>query len=149
MEEKSFKEKLNKRIGEDMVAFWSHPLVQKAYYVGAYARAVISGSWHSEVSKGNETFKKWLSNQIINAKNIDRIFEMAFRFEQKLKLRLRNDEEVRRLAHEVPATSSSGISSARISFAFVAGFDDYGGFVKDNPVEKNQNSDSVTLIKRH
>lgn len=136
MEGKSFREKLDVRIKEDTANFWSRPLIQKAYYIGAYSKAVINGSWNSEVSKQNETFKKWLSNQIINAKNLNRIFEMAFRFEQKLKIRIRNDDEVRRLAHGVPSAPATGISSAKISFAFVAGFDDYGVFVKDNPVEK-------------
>lgn len=137
MEGQSFREKLDMRIKEDTVNFWLRPLVQKAYYIGGYSKAIINGSWNSEVSKHNETFKKWLSNQIINAKNLDRIFEQSFRFEQKLKIRIRNDDEVRRLAHEVPSVSVAGMSSAKISFAFVAGFDDYGMFVKDNPIEKN------------
>ncbi len=139
---KSFKEKLEARIQEDTANFWSRPQIQKAYYSGAYSKAIVNGSWTSKVSKQNETFKKWLSNQIINAKNLDRIFEMAFRFEQKLKIRVRNDGEVRRLAHGVAAASAAGISSAKISFAFVAGFDDYGVFIKDNPAEKNQDMDN-------
>jgi hypothetical protein len=139
MSEKKFKEKLDKRIKEDKANFWTGLLMQKAYYIGAYAKAIINGSWNSEISKHNETFKKWLSNQIINAKNLDRIFEMAFRFEQKLKIRVRNEDEVRRLAHEVPSASGVGISSAKVSFAFVAGFDDYGIYVKDNPIETKEN----------
>ena len=101
MEKISFKEKLDVRIKEDEVNFWTKQLLQKAYFIGAYSKAVINGSWNSEVSKHNETFKKWLSNQIINGKNLDRIFEIAFRFEQKLKLRIRNDTEVRRCKWQV------------------------------------------------
>ncbi len=129
---KSFAEYLKKRIDEESASFFKNEVIQKAYYVGAYARAVIDSSYKSEVSEGNTTFKTWLSNQIINYRNLDRIFEMAFRFEQKLKLRLRNDSEVRRLAHEVPTASAAGISSAKISYAFVAGFDDYISFKRES-----------------
>jgi hypothetical protein len=128
----SFSIYLDMRKSDDEIGFFSNPAVQKAYYVGAYAKAIIWSSYKSEVSKNNQTFKNWLSNQIINYRNLDRIFEMAFRFEQKLKLRLRNDSEVRKLAHETPTTKSSGMSSAKISFAFVAGFDDYGHFVANH-----------------
>ena len=108
---------LQNRVKEDELNFFDNPVIQKAYFVGAYAQAVIKSSYKSEVSKNNTTFKNWLSNQIINYRNLDRIFEMAFRFEQKLKLKLRNDSEVRRLAHETPAGKLTGISSAKISFA--------------------------------
>lgn len=134
-EKKSFSVYLQKRSEEEETDFFKGPAVQKAYYLGAYAKAVINSSYHSEVSKNNTTFKTWLSNQIINYRNLDRIFEMSFRFEQKLRLKIRNDSEVRRLAHEVPVSKSVGISSAKISFAFVAGFDDYGKFTKDHPTE--------------
>ena len=125
---------LEKRRKDDEINFFSNPAIKKAYFVGGYAKAVIRSSYMSEVSKKNKTFKNWLSNQIINYRNLDRIFEMAFRFEQKLKLKLRNDSEVRKLAHETPASKSPGISSAQISFAFVAGFDDYGKFVEENKI---------------
>ncbi|MGA1871094.1 MAG: hypothetical protein ACMUJM_21380 [bacterium] len=128
---KSFSDYLKKRLDNEETEFFKGPPIQKAYYIGAYARAVINSSYYSEVSKNNTTYKTWLSNQIINYRNLDRIFEMAFRFEQKLKLKIKNDSEVRRLAHEVPPCKSTGISSARISFAFVAGFDDYNKFTKD------------------
>ncbi|MEA1883599.1 MAG: hypothetical protein U9N62_03655 [Thermotogota bacterium] len=123
---------LEKRQEDDEINFFSNPAIKKAYFIGGYAKAVIRSSYMSEVSRENKTFKNWLSNQIINYRNLDRIFEMAFRFEQKLKLKLRNDSEVRKLAHETPASKSPGISSAQISFAFVAGFDDYEKFVKEN-----------------
>ena len=134
----SFKTYLDQRIGRDEIGFFSHPLIQRAYYTGGYAKAVILSSYNSEVSKNNQTFKNWLSNQIINVQNLDRIFEMAFRFEQKLKLRLKNDSEVRELSHSIPITKAPGMSSARISFAFVAGFDDYGRFVKENKIQENK-----------
>ena len=128
---------LKKRQEDDEINFFSNSAIKKAYFIGGYAKAVILSSYMSEVSRKNKTFKNWLSNQIINYRNLDRIFEMAFRFEQKLKLKLRNDSEVRKLAHETPASKSPGISSARIAFAFVAGFDDYGKFVAENKIEKN------------
>lgn len=134
----SFSEFLQKRIAKEDIDFFNDVVIQKAYYIGAYAKAVINSSYNSEVSKNNTTFKSWLSNQIINYRNLDRIFEMAFRFEQKLKLKIRNDSEVRSLAHEVPAGKSFGISSAKISFAFVAGFDDYAKFTKENPTWAEQ-----------
>lgn len=134
-EKHSFVEFLEERQKKEGVDFFKTPPIQKAYYVGAYARAVIDSSYHSDVSKGNTTFKNWLSNQIINYRNLDRIFEMSYRFEQKLQLKIRNNSEVRTLSHEVPVTSSSGISSAKISYAFVAGFDDFGKFKEQYPSE--------------
>lgn len=127
-EKHSFDELLEERQSQETVDYFKTPPIQKAYFIGAYARAVIDSSWHSEVSKKNTTFKNWLSNQIINYRNLERIFEMAYRFEQKLKLNIRNDSEVRRFSHEIPVTSPAGISSAKISYAFVAGFDDYKKF---------------------
>jgi len=121
----------------DESCFFEKPVIRKAYFVGAYTKAVIISSWYSKVSRKNTTFKTWLSNQIINYRNLDRIFEMAFRFEQKLKLNIKNDSEVRKSAHEVAVIKTSGISSAKISFAFVAGFDDYNKFVSENKTEKN------------
>ena len=131
----SFSTYLVERIQQDDLGFFSHPVIQRAYYIGGYAKAVILSSYMSEVSKNNQTFKNWLSNQIINTRNLDRIFEMAFRFEQKLKLRLKNNSEVRKLALSIPMTKAPGMSSAKISFAFVAGFDDYSRFVAENKMQ--------------
>lgn len=141
---KAFAEYLQKRMETDSASFFDNAVIQKAYYVGAYARAVILSSYNSEVSKGNTTFKTWLSNQIINFRNLDRIFEMSFRFEQKLKLRIRNDSEVRRLAHQAPPARAAGISSAKISYAFVAGFDDYMTFMRENPTSIDKDSQLET-----
>ena len=118
-EKKWFNEYYVNRCKIDKSGFFEKPVIRKSYFVGAYTKAVILGSWYSKVSKNNTTFKTWLSNQIINYRNIDRIFEMAFRFEQKLKLNIKNDSEVRKSAHEVAVFTISGISSAKISFAFV------------------------------
>jgi hypothetical protein len=134
----SFAKYLEQRMGQDEIGFFSNPAIQKAYFTGAYAKAVILSSYNSEVSNKNKTYKNWLSNQIINHRNLDRIFEMAFRFEQKLKLKIRNDSEVRKLAHGTPVSKSSGLSSARTSFAFVAGFDDYGHFVANHKTEEKE-----------
>lgn len=143
-EKKLFHEYYVKRCKNDASGFFEKPVIRKAYFIGAYAKAIILSSWYSEVSKKNTTFKTWLSNQIINYRNLDRILEMAFRFEQKLKLNIRNDSEVRILAHEVTAFKTSGRSSAKISFAFVAGFGDYGKFVSGNATETNtENNNSL------
>lgn len=131
-----FVEFLEKRQDQETVEFFKSSPIKKSYYIGAYAKAVIDSSYHSDVSKGNTTFKNWLSNQIINFRNLDRIFEMAYRFEQKLQLKIRNDSEVRRLSHEIPVTASAGISSAKVSYAFVAGFDDYKKYKEKYPTEK-------------
>ena len=112
----SFAEFLELRISQESVDYFAVPAIQKAYFIGAYSRGVIKSSWNSEVSKENTTFKSWLSNQIINYRNLDKIFDMAFRFEQKLKLKIRNDSEVRALSHEVPVTSAAGFSNAKISY---------------------------------
>lgn len=137
---KSFEEYLKHRQEQEEIKFYNEPLIKKAYYIGAYAKAVIDCSYYSEVSKNNTTFKTWLSNQIINSRNLDRIFEIAFRFEQKLKLKIRNDSEVRKLSHEIPVAKTAGFSSAKISYAFVAGFDDYGEFTKENPIKGNKDN---------
>ena len=130
-----FVEFLKQRISEESINYFKIPAIQKAYFIGAYSRAVIRSSYKSEVSNKNTTFKNWLSNQIINYHNLEKIFDMAFRFEQKLKLKIRNDSEVRSLAHEVPAAASAGISNAKISYAFVAGFDDYQKFCNKYPLK--------------
>ena len=131
----SFTVYLERRQKRDEINFFENPVIKKAYFIGGYAKAVIMSSYKSDVSRKNQTFKNWLSNQIINYRNLDRIFEMAFRFEQKLKLKLRNDSEVRKLAHETSPSRAPGIASAQISFAFVAGFDDYKKFVAENKIE--------------
>jgi len=136
---RSFNELFLCRRKTDTTGFYGKPAIQKAYFIGAYAKAVINSSFFSSVSKKNTTFKNWLSGQIINYRNLDRIFEMAFRFEQKLKLNLRNDSEVRSLAHETPESKAGGLSSSKISYAFVAGFDDYGKFSKEEQVKDAQN----------
>lgn len=129
-EKSSFNDYFLRRTQADKTGYYKTPAIRKAYFIGAYAKAVINSSFHSKVSRENTTFKNWLSNQIINYRNLDRIFEIAFRYEQKLKLNIRNQSEVRILAHETPVDKAAGISSAKISYAFVAGFDDYGKYVK-------------------
>ncbi len=139
----SFGEYFAQRQKTDNTDFYNKPVVQKAYYIGAYARAVILSSWYSEVSQKNTTFKTWLSNQVISFRNLDRIFEMAFRFEQKLKLHLKNDSEVRKLSHMVPQDKPTGISNAKIAYAFVAGFDDYKKFVDENRSIQEENKNNI------
>lgn len=135
-EKKSFSECLLSRKEKDKAGFYEKVAIQKAYFTGAYAKAVINSSFYSRVSPKNSTFENWLSNQLINFRNLDRIFEMAFRFEQKLKLKLKNESEVRTLVHEVPTSRGIGLSSAKISFAFAAGFDDYSKFSKSETKKK-------------
>lgn len=129
-EKTSFNTWFLKRKESDETGFYAKPAIQKAYFIGAYAKAVIDSSYYSSVSLQNTTFKNWLSNQIINYRNLYRIYEIAFRYEQKLKLKIRNNSEVRTLAHETGESKTAGISSAKISYAFVAGFDDYGKYTK-------------------
>ncbi|MDU5326663.1 hypothetical protein, partial [Campylobacter ureolyticus] len=57
-----------------------------AYLVGAYSKAIIDSSYYSEISKQNETFKKWLSNRQLIKSNLIKIFNKANEFERKLKL---------------------------------------------------------------
>lgn len=135
-EKHSFNEYLEERQAQETVDFFKTPPIKKAYFIGAYARAVIDSSLYSEVSKGNTTFKNWLSNQIINYRNLDRILEMADRFDRKLQLKIRGDSEVRTLPYSMPVTSSAGISSAKISYAFLAGFYDFRKFKDKYPTEK-------------
>ncbi|SMC78517.1 hypothetical protein SAMN02746065_11036 [Desulfocicer vacuolatum DSM 3385] len=130
-EKSSFKDYFLRRKDADKTGYYATPAIRKAYYIGAYSKAVINSSFYSRVSRENTTFKNWLSNQIINYRNLERIFEIAFRYEQKLKLNIRNQSEVRKLAHETPVDKAAGMSSAKISFAFVAGFDDYGKYSKE------------------
>lgn len=140
---KSFNECLNIRKEMDKAGFYKNAAIQKAYFTGAYAKAVINSSFYSEVSKKNSTFKNWLSNQLINFRNLDRIYAKAFEFEQKLKLKLKNDSEVRRLVHEVPTSKAKGLSSSKISFAFVAGFDDYSKFSKSESNKQIKNNNNL------
>lgn len=132
-ESPSFKEFLLERISQEKIKFFGLSSIQKAYFIGAYSQAVIRSSFKSEISKENTTYKNWLSNQIINYRNLDRIFEMAFRYEQKLKLKIRNNSEVRKLADNIPIESMAGISNSKITYAFVAGFDDYIRFCEKYP----------------
>ena len=55
---KSFKMYLEKRTDESEMDYFDINIIKKAYYVGAYTKAVIIASEYSEVSKKNETFKK-------------------------------------------------------------------------------------------
>lgn len=146
---KSFSNYLANRIDSEKIDFFAKSIIQKAYYTGAYARAVISSSWHSSISKKNETFKNWLSNQIINHKNLERIYEIAFRYEQKLQLKIWNGSEVRSLVHEVPVDNIAGVSNAKISFAFVAGFDDYLKFTKDNKEKYQQYLQQHSIVEEN
>jgi hypothetical protein len=145
-EKKSFAEYLERRTAEDTASFFTNPAIQKSYYIGAYSYAVIASSYYSEVSHQNTTFKTWLSNQIINYSNLFRIFEMAERFERKLRLNIKNSSEVRKLVHSSPVTKTAGISSAKISYAFIAGFDDYKDFIKSTggkTAEPDQTDDDI------
>lgn len=126
---------LEKRIKEEAVSFFAKKLLQTAYYIGAYSKAVINSSFYSEVSRENQSFKLWLSNQRISAKNLKRIFSKALEYENKLKLNIRSG--IRALALEIPLEESKGISNSDVTWAFMAGFEDYAQFQEDYPSEKN------------
>lgn len=114
-------------------------ILKKAYYLGAYCKAIIDSSYYSKVSEGNTTFKKWLSNQIINAKNLNKIYDKAVIFENKLQL---GGTRLQDLSAEVTSydeSSSKRISKYTISYYFRKGFNEYIKFKE----EQKENDERV------
>ena len=114
-------------------------ILKKAYYLGAYCNAVISSSYESKISKGNTTFKKWLSNQIINAKNLNRIFDQASKFEGKLDLGSKRLLDLSTQTTTYAQDSDKPISKYTISYFFRKGFNEYVKFKK----EQKENDEKV------
>lgn len=113
----------------------SDDVLKKAYYLGAYCKAVINSSFKSRISEGNTTFKRWLSNQIINTKNLDKIFDKATHFENKLELGGNRLQDLSRQVTAYTENSSKSVSKYTISFYFRKGFNEYIQFRDEQ--EKN------------
>jgi len=103
----------------------SEDVLKKAYYLGAYCKAIIDSSFYSRISEGNTTFKRWLSNQIINTKNLDKIFDKATLFENKLELGGARLQDLSSQVTSHTENSSKTISKYTISFYFRKGFNEY------------------------
>ncbi len=117
---------------------------KKAYYLGAYCKAVIDSSFYSRISDGNTTFKKWLSNQIINTKNLNKIYDKATTFENKLEL---GGDRLQDLSIQVTSfdeSSSKTISKYTISYYFRKGFNEFIKF-KD---EQKENDEKVKAYNK-
>jgi len=112
-------------------------ILKKAYYLGAYCKAIIDNSFHSKISKGNTTFNKWLSNQIINAKNLNKIFDKAGTFENKLDLGGKRLQDLSTQVTSYSENSSKTISKYTISYYFRKGFNEYIQF-KDEQKENDE-----------
>lgn len=106
-------------------------ILKKTYYLGAYCKAVINRSFKSRISYGNTTFKKWLSNQIINAKNLNKIFDKATIFENKLELGGSRLQDLSTQITSCDESSSKTISKYIISYYFRKGFNEYIKFKEE------------------
>jgi len=112
-------------------------ILKKAYYLGAYAKAVIDSSFYSRISEGNTTFKRWLSNQIINAKNLNKIYDKASTFENKLELGGARLQDLSTQVTSYDEGSSKNISKYTISYYFRKGFNEFIKF-KDEQKENDE-----------
>lgn len=112
-------------------------VLKKAYYLGAYTKAIIDSSFYSKVSEGNTTFKRWLSNQIINMKNLDKIFDKATNFENKLELGGVRLQDLSSQVTSYSENSSKTVSKYTVSFYFRKGFNEFIKF-KDEQTENDE-----------
>lgn len=115
----------------------SEDILKKAYYLGAYCKAIIDSSFYSRISEGNTTFKRWLSNQIINTKNLDKIFDKATLFENKLELGGARLQDLSSQVTSHTENSSKTISKYTVSFYFRKGFNEFIKF-KDEQTENDE-----------
>ena len=106
-------------------------ILKKAYYLGAYSKAIIDSSFYSKISEGNTTFKRWLSNQIINAKNLNKIYDKATIFENKLELGGARLQDLSRQVTSYDENSSKTISKYTISYYFRKGFNEFIKFKEE------------------
>lgn len=120
----------------------SEDILKKAYYLGAYCKAIVDSSFYSRVSEGNTTFKRWLSNQIINTKNLDRIFDKATLFENKLELGGVRLQDLSSQVTSYTESSSKTVSKYTVSFYFRKGFNEFIKF-------KDEQTDNDEKIKIH
>ena len=117
-------------------------ILKKAYYLGAYCKAIIDSSYYSRVSEGNTTFKKWLSNQIINAKNLNKIYDKAVTFEEKLELGGARLQDLSTQVTSYDESSFKNISKYTISYYFRKGFNEFIKF-------KDEQSENDEKVKEH
>ncbi|MBE3022106.1 hypothetical protein [Campylobacter sp. 7477a] len=125
---------------ENLVAvqpdYFNNGLIKGAYLIGAYTKGIIDSSYFSEVSKKNETFKKWLSNQKITEQNLKKIFNKAAEFERKLRLGSNRNSDLSTLVTtHFMCEKEIKVTQQEVSFAFIRGFNDYAKFKKDNPIK--------------
>ena len=119
-------------------------ILKKAYYLGAYAKAVIDSSFYSRISEGNTTFKRWLSNQIINAKNLNKIYDKASTFENKLELGGARLQDLSRQVTSYDEGSSKNISKYTISYYFRKGFNEFIKFKE----EQKENDEKIKVYNK-
>ena len=105
-----------------------------AYLVGAYSKAIIDSSYYSEISKQNETFKKWLSNRQLIKSNLIKIFNKANEFESA-----RNSDLSELITSNY--NENANLRNSEVSFYFLRGFNDYIKF-KQQYQSKGVNDDS-------
>ena len=117
-------------------------VLKKAYYLGAYSKAVINSSFKSRISDGNTTFKRWLSNQIINAKNLNKIYDKATTFENKLELGGARLQDLSTQVTSFDESSSKSISKYTISYYFRKGFNEFIKF-------KEEQKENDKKVKAH
>jgi len=119
--------------------------LKQAYFLGAYCNGVIGQSIYSKVSKGNVTFKKWLSNQVINSANLLKIHEKAEHFHRKLQLYGNRLDDLHMLFTSC-FTDDKNPAKSKVSFAFSKGYCDYKIFKDKYPSvdDKNQNLEGVS-----
>jgi len=117
-------------------------ILKKAYYLGAYSKAIIDSSFYSKISEGNTTFKRWLSNQIINAKNLNKIYDKASTFENKLELGGARLQDLSTQVTSYDESSSKNISKYTISYYFRKGFNEFIKF-------KEEQKENDKKIEKH
>ncbi|QKG30217.1 hypothetical protein [Campylobacter sp. RM16187] len=112
--------------------YFDNGLIKGAYLIGAYSKSIINNSLYSEVSSGNKTFEKWLSNQKIIEVNLKKIFNKANEFERKLRLGNFKDSNLSQLVTtHFNYDKNTKISQQEISYAFIRGFNDYAKFKRE------------------
>jgi len=120
----------------------SEDILKKSYYLGAYCKAVINSSFKSRVSEGNTTFKRWLSNQIINSKNLNKIFDKATSFENKLELGGSRLQDLSTQVTSYSENSSTVVSKYAVSFYFRKGFNEFIKF-------KEEQKENDKIVEEH
>lgn len=124
---------------EHKTFFSESGILKQAYFLGAYCNGVVGQSYHSKVSPKNETFKKWLSNQVINSSNLLKIHDKAEYFHRKLQLYGNRLDDLHCSFTQYSGDGKNPAKS-KVSFAFSKGYCDYQVFKGKYPslADKNQ-----------